>query len=86
MDNEVDIEIFIHIEKLNGRAYQTMQRGKHRGVNDTPDKDKYLVLPFPEDGRPILDDLNGADISCARVGAGPIGSAEEVPFWGYVGN
>ena len=83
VDNEVDIEIFIHIEKLNGRAFQTFQRGKHRGVSSTPDKDKYFVLPFPEDGRPILDDLNGADISCSRVGGGAIGTSEETPFWSY---
>jgi hypothetical protein len=83
VDNEVDIEIFIHIERLNGRAYQTFQRGKHRGVSSTPDKYKYFVLPFPEDGRPILDDLHLADTTCSKVGAGPVGSAEETPFWSY---
>ena len=54
---EVDMEIFIHIERNNsGKAFLTMNRGKHRYVNDTPDKDKYCAYAFSEYG--ILDDLD----------------------------
>ena len=54
---EVDVEIFIHIEKnLEGTWYLTMQRGKHRYVDDTPDKHKYCAYRFhPVYG--IRDDL-----------------------------
>jgi archaellum biogenesis ATPase FlaH len=89
LDNEIDVEVFINIEKVGGRAYQTIQRGKHRGISSTPDKDKYFVLPFPEDGRPILDDIHGADISCAKVGGPPTGAplaashGAETDFWSY---
>ena len=84
VDNEVDLETFIHIEKLNGRSYLTIQRGKHRGVNDTPEKDKYIVLPFPEEGRPILDDVSSEEeITLSKVGGGRINTPEEVPFFAF---
>lgn len=83
IDQEVDGEMFLHIEKLNGRAYLTIQRGKHRGVGIIPDTHKYLVLPFPEDTS-IPDDLLTAPIHARKVGGGPVGSAEENPFWSYI--
>lgn len=55
---EVDMEIFIHIERNNsGTPYLTMMRGKHRYVNDTPEKDKYCAYKFEEWGIP--DDIDG---------------------------
>jgi hypothetical protein len=84
VDNEIDLETFIHIEKMNGQVYLTIQRGKHRGVNDTADKNKYIVLPFPDDGRPILDDINkDYEITLSKVGGGRIGTTEEVPFFSF---
>ena len=57
---EVDMEIFIHIERNNqGVPYLTMMRGKHRYVNDTPDKDKYCAYKFDEYGIP--DDIDEAE-------------------------
>lgn len=54
---EVDMEIFIHIERNNsGKPFLTMNRGKHRYVNDTPQKDKYTAYPFSEYG--IIDDID----------------------------
>lgn len=83
IDQEVDTEIYLHIEKVDGKSYQTVQRGKRRGVDITPEKDKYCVLPFKEIGG-LLDDINGADSSVPRPGA--ISKAEcdnggEQPFW-----
>lgn len=83
IDQEVDGEMFQHIEKLNGRSYLTIQRGKHRGVGIIPDTKKYFVLPFPEKGS-IADDLGKTPIHSRKVGGGPEGSAEETPFWSYV--
>lgn len=79
IDQEVDGEIYLHIEKLNKRAYLTIHRGKHRGVPVIPDDDMYMVLPFPEKG-PIPDDLNGPRIDCSKIGGGPRGGGNEVPF------
>lgn len=68
IDQEVDLEIMIHIEKVAGiGSYLTVQRGKHRGVQITPEEDLYCVLPFKDIGG-ILDDVNGPDTSMQSVG------------------
>lgn len=72
IDNEVDLEIGIHIVKVPGLgSYLTMQRGKHRKLNKTPERDHYCVLPFYDAGE-IRDDINGPDLSLKEVGAKPI--------------
>jgi hypothetical protein len=80
IDQEVDLEIYIHIVKVNGKSWLTIQRGKHRLVNITPDEYKYCVLPF-EDIGDIRVDINGDDTTRKKPGGGPIGSKEENPFW-----
>ena len=56
---EVDFEVFIHIERnLEGTAYLTMQRGKHRYVDDTPLAHQYCAYRFNSFG--IKDDVTGA--------------------------
>lgn len=80
IDNEVDMELFIHIEKMNGRAFLTVQRGKHRINGVTPLEHQYTILPFQLKGC-ILDDIFSADSSRSKIGGGPIGSKEESPFW-----
>ena len=68
IDQEVDGELFIHIEKANKRAYLTIQRGKHRIPTIISDDMKYAVLPFNGKGG-IRDDLNGERIGLKKVGA-----------------
>ena len=80
LDQVYDLEFFIHIEYVNGKAYLTVQRSKHRKVVQTPIEHLYGVLPFNECG-PLLMDVDGKDLSLKAVGGGPIGSGEEVPFW-----
>ena len=80
IDNEVDVEMFIHIEKMNGRAYLTVQRGKHRINGVTPLEYLYAILPFQIKGV-ILDDVHGADSTRTKLGGGAIGSKDETPFW-----
>jgi len=82
LDQEFDLEIHEHIEYLNGQAYLTMQRGKHRLPTIIPEKDKSVILPFTEKGC-ILDDINGPDSTLRKVGGGPIGSSEETPFFEF---
>jgi hypothetical protein len=68
IDQEVDIEILIHIVKVNGRSYLTLQRGKHRKSGpQTPEKDLYCVLPFFDAGG-CRDDLKGEDLSLKKPG------------------
>lgn len=72
IDQEVDLEIYIHIVKVNGKSYLTVQRGKHRGVNNTPERHLSTVLPFKEVGN-IPDDIHGKDISMRYPGADELG-------------
>ena len=60
---ELDLEIYMLIERnLSGKKFLTMQRGKHRYVDDTPVAHMYCAYPFEEiDGVNIgiADDING---------------------------
>lgn len=78
---EFDIEIFIHIEHVNGVAWLTCQRGKHRKPGNTPEKDRYCALPFhPEGG--LQDDINGKDLGRSKPGSEITDDGvEEAPFW-----
>lgn len=80
LDQEVDLEIFIHIEIVNGLSYLTWQRGKHRKTRQTPLEHQAGVWQFQQVGG-IPDDLNKADTTRKRVGGGVIGSNDEIPFW-----
>lgn len=83
LDQEVDLEIYIHIEIVNGKSYLTVQRGKHRKISQTPIEDRYCVLPFHDIGG-IRDDLGKPNTTLKRVGGGPVGSGDIVPFWDYI--
>lgn len=68
IDQEVDLELAIHIEKVKGRgSFLTIQRGKHRKVDITPEDDLYTVLPFYDAGG-IRDDVDQDDLSMRTVG------------------
>lgn len=82
IDQEVDLELYIHIEIVNGKSWLTVQRGKHRIIGQTPLVDQYCVLPFEPIGG-IRDDINGPDTTRRKVGGGPIGSTDENPFWEF---
>lgn len=66
IDQEVDGEIYIHIEKRNGNSFLTVQRGKHRKAGKmTPEEDLYTILPFQELGA-INDDVDKRDLSMKK--------------------
>lgn len=80
IDQEVDLEYFIHIVKVNGVSYLTVQRGKHRKVKPTADKFRYFVLPFSDVGG-VRDDIHKQDSARKHAGGGVVGSADERPWW-----
>lgn len=82
IDNEVDLEIYIHIEKVNRKSYLTVQRGKHRGADIIDDRSKYIVLPFTNIGD-IKDDINIDEISLEKPGGEPICKGGGSPFWEF---
>lgn len=67
IDQEVDMEIYIHIVIVNGESYLTFQRGKHRKPGETPLKDRYFVQKFEKIGG-LKDDVLGSDTSRKTVG------------------
>lgn len=80
IDQEVDTEITIHIEKSEGVSYLTCARGKHRGVDNTPQVDQYCVYKFdPVLGLPM--DYNGDDQSRRTVGADEAAEGGSLPLW-----
>lgn len=81
LDNELDWEIHMHIEKLNGRSYLTLIRGKHRLNTMLPLDDFYCVLPFEPIAGIRDDTASDTEITLRRVGGGAIGSGEEIPMW-----
>lgn len=81
LDTEVDGELYIHIEIVNNKSYLTVQRGKHRKINQTPIEHHYTVLPFETVGG-IPDDINIQDRSLTKVGATKNSDGSEIqPWW-----
>lgn len=66
IDQEVDLEFNIHIEKVQGEKWLTIQRGKHRKISITPEKDLYCVYKFQAVAG-IPDDVNGEDLSLRKI-------------------
>jgi len=66
LDQEVDLEIYIHLAKMNKKSYLTVQRGKHRISTIANDEDKFFMLEFPHQ-MPIPDDIDTADMSLKKI-------------------
>ena len=84
LDQVIDGEIFIHIEKVDGVSYLDCQRGKHRIPGDVDDKLKRCALPFSKYGKikgMIYDDINGEKISVSKPGMKKSSSNDEDEFW-----
>lgn len=67
LEQEIDLEISLHIVEFNNESYLTVQRGKHRGVV-TPQSHQYCVYKFEAVGGIPMDVL-GEDMSRKSVGA-----------------
>lgn len=81
LGQEPDLEMFIHIVRVNGQAYLTIARGKHRNTV-TPEKDQYACLPFQKIGTIPWDIDKEVEITVATPGGGALGSDAEEPWWG----
>jgi len=58
IDQELDLEIYIHMFTHKRRKYLSIRRGKHRLSTAIADEDKYIMYRFPELNIPILGDLH----------------------------
>lgn len=81
ISQEVDFELFLHIEKVDNVAYLTVQRGKYRSPSLVDDRDKYTAMIFhPEGG--LQDDYFGPSKTRKRLGGGDVEAGEpETAFW-----
>lgn len=78
LDQEIDLELYIHLFKHKGETFLAVQRGKHRLPTIIPDEYKYFLLKFPK-GAPIPDDvLADEKISFRRLGAVPSNTSEDL--------
>ena len=57
VSREMDMEMYLNIEKTATKAFLTVKRGKHRYMKNTPIAHQYFAYPFTEYG--IEDDING---------------------------
>jgi len=80
LGQEPDLELFIHIVKINGESFLTIQRGKHRNTV-TPEKDQYVVLPFKPVGTIPWDVDSEGENTLAMPGGGQVGTDDEVAWW-----
>lgn len=80
IDQEVDLELYIHKVISDNKSWLCVQRGKHRLIQQTKEEYKYTVLPFNDIGD-IRDDVAGKDSSRKRP-AGPA-EGEERQFFDF---
>lgn len=62
LDQIVDLELYIHIARVNRKPYLTVQRGKHRSPVIIEDEKMFFMLPFPHKA-PIPENLNDDNAS-----------------------
>jgi len=55
LDQEIDLELFVHKAHINRKPVLTIQRGKHRIPTQVEEEKKYIVLEFPRKA-PIIED------------------------------
>lgn len=80
LDQEVDLEIYLHLFKSNKETYIAVQRGKHRIPTIIPDESKYFLLKFPKD-MPIPENIDKVDhIPLRKVPSRAISNASEDLF------
>ena len=74
------LEILFHIVRMNGKAYLTMQRGKHRNTV-TPVEDQYVLIPMAQIATMPWDIDKEEDYSLKVVPGSVIGAGEDDDAW-----
>lgn len=79
IDQEVDMDISIHVVQYNLKKYLTVQRGKHRKFEETP-LDKLFWCRLFEDIGGVKDDVLGPSLTRKKIGGGT-SSGTDVDEW-----
>lgn len=80
LDQEVDLEIYIHKVITDGKSWLCIQRGKHRLIQQTKEEHKYCCYQFHDVGD-LREDINGPDMSRKKPGGAAPG--EKAAFWDF---
>ena len=80
LDQEVDLELYIHKVIADNKSWLCVQRGKHRTISQVKEEYKFTVLPFYDIGD-LRDDINGPDGSRKKPGGAATGEAPA--FWDF---
>ena len=56
LDQEIDLELFLHIVTIGKKSYLSIARGKHRIPTVIPESEKFLLLEFSDEISPIRGD------------------------------
>lgn len=67
VDQELDLELGVHVFTHKRKKYLAVRRGKHRLPTVIPDEDLYFMLRFPALNIPVLEDVNGDDTSFRKL-------------------
>jgi hypothetical protein len=67
IDQELDLEIFLHCFTHKRMKFLAFRRGKHRLPNDIPEEKKYCMYKFTDILTPVLHDLDGPDTSFVKL-------------------
>lgn len=67
IDQEVDLELYVHLFTHKRKKYLAFRRGKHRLSTVIPDEDKFCMYRFPNLNTPVLEDINGEDTSFTKL-------------------
>ena len=57
IDQELDLELYVHVFTHKRKKYLTVRRGKHRLPTVISDEDKYTIYKFPGLNIPVMEDL-----------------------------
>lgn len=77
LDQEVDLELYIHLFKHKGKSFFSVQRGKHRVPTIIDEELKYVLYQFPENGAPIPDDYGCESIGMRKLPVGNTGGSKD---------
>ncbi len=67
VDQELDLELYVHVFSHKRKKYLAVRRGKHRLPTVIPEDDLYFMLKFPALNVPVLEDINGEDTSFRKL-------------------
>ena len=70
LDQEIDLELYLHLFSHDKKTYISVGRGKHRLPTTIGEEDKYFLLQFQGLNVPILEDINMEDTSLSKLPRG----------------